>query len=96
MKRTTISLNNEVAKLVQDYINKQEVAPSLSAVVNQALLDFVSNKTALAELKKRGLELEGLKPFPKEIYSFSKTTSQETDISTNHDKYLSENVADDY
>jgi len=82
--------------MVQDYISRQEVSPSLSAVVNQALVDFVKNKTALAELKKRGLELESLKPFPKEIFSFSKTTSQETDISINHDKYFAEIAADDY
>ncbi len=96
MKRTTISLNDSVKEMLEDYINNQEVAPSLSAVVNQALVDFLTNKTLLAELRKRGLELENLKPFPTEIYSFSKTLTKETDISINHDKYLAEIVEDDY
>lgn len=75
MKRATITLPDDLAKAVDDYVRAQEAPPALTTVVQAALREY---------LRERGflLTYRPLKITP------AARGSGRRDVSENHDKYF--------
>jgi hypothetical protein len=74
MKRATMTLPEDLAKAVDEYIATQEVPPALTAVVQTALREY---------LRERGF----LRPY-RPLKITPKGNSGRSDVSENHDLYL--------
>lgn len=85
MKRATITIPDDLEAKLEEYVRSQEVPPALTAVVQTALREFL-------EWRQRPEEREfepasgPLKITPVE----EKDGSGESDVSIEHDRYLSE------
>lgn len=74
MKRATMTLPDDLADAVEEYVQAQEVRPALTTVVQAALREY---------LRERGF----LRPYrPLKIRPVGK--SGRSDVSGNHDAYL--------
>jgi hypothetical protein len=73
MKRASISLPDDVAKAVNNYLQAQEVRPALTTLMQTALREY---------LAARGF------PQLRRPLKTSKRTSGLSDVSVNHDYYL--------
>jgi len=74
MKRATMTFPDDLAEAVESYVRAQEVPPALTTVVQSALREY---------LRERGF----LKPY-RPLKITSKGSSGRSDISQNHDLYL--------
>lgn len=74
MKRATMTFPADLASAVDEYIAAQEAPPSLTAVVQAALREY---------LRERGF-LRGYRP----LKITPKGNSGRSDVSLNHDLYL--------
>jgi hypothetical protein len=74
MKRATMTLPDDLAEAVDDYVRTQEAPPALTAVMQAALREF---------LRKRGF-LRTYRP----LTIKPKGNSGRSDVSQNHDLYL--------
>ena len=76
MKRASISLPDDVAKAVDNYLQAQEVRPALTTLMQTALREYLS---------ARGF------PQVRRALKMPKGTSGLSDVSVNHDYYLARN-----
>ena len=76
MKRASISLPDDVAKAVDNYLQAQEVRPALTTLMQTALREYLS---------ARGF------PQVRRPLKTPKRTSGLSDVSVNHDYYLARN-----
>jgi hypothetical protein len=77
MKRATMTLPDDLAKAVNEYVRAQEVPPALTTVVQAALREY---------LRERGF-LRAYKPLK---ITPAEKGSGFTDGSLNHDRYFAE------
>jgi hypothetical protein len=75
MKRATMTLPDDLAKAVENYVASQEAPPTLTAVVQAALRQY---------LGERGF----LRTRPTFKISAAPKGSGRSDVSQNHDRYL--------
>ena len=87
MKRTTISLPDELAEKLESYLATQAVAPSLSKVVRTALQQFLDEESLESKLAARGYYVSERKRGPAPTAA---NLTGEPDISVRHDDYLAE------
>ena len=74
MKRATITLPDDLARALDDYVQAQDAPPALTTVVQAALREY---------LRERGF-LRTYRP----LKITAKGNSGRTDVSQNHDLYL--------
>jgi hypothetical protein len=74
MRRATMTLPDDLAKAVDDYVKAQEAPPALTTVVQAALREY---------LRERGF-LRTYRP----LKITPKGNSGRSDVSENHDLYL--------
>jgi hypothetical protein len=74
MKRATMTLPDDLAKAVDEYVRAQEAPPALTSVVQAALREY---------LRERGF-LRSYRP----LKITAKGNSGRSDISQNHDLYF--------
>ncbi len=79
MKRATITVSSDIEDALEAYLHDQEAVPSLTAVVQTALRDFLLERGYLAPSKPFRIT-----PAP--------NPSGKRDVSLKHDKYLAEAV----
>ena len=77
MRRATITLPDDLAKAVDNYVKAQDAPPALAAVVQAALRQYLGERGFLYE------------PRPIRIRVASKGSGKH-DISIKHDKYFAE------
>ncbi len=75
MKRATITLPDDIAKAVDEYVLAQEAPPALTVVMQAALREYLRERGYLREYRP-------LKITP------AKKGSGRSDVSINHDLYL--------
>jgi Arc/MetJ-type ribon-helix-helix transcriptional regulator len=75
MKRATMTLPDDLAKAVDEYVQAQEARPALTAVMQTALREYLRQRGYLREYRP-------LKITP------AKKGSGRSDVSKNHDLYL--------
>ncbi len=75
MRRATITLPEDLAKAVDDYVKAQDASPTLTAVVQASLREYLRGRGFLREYRP-------LKITPAE------KGSGRSDVSRNHDLYL--------
>jgi len=75
MKRATMTLPDDLAKAVDDYVQAQEAPPALTTVVQAALREYLSERGFLRV--HRPLRIRP-----------AKKGSGRSDVSQNHDLYL--------
>ena len=75
MKRATMTFPDDLAKAMDDYLQSQDAAPSLTTVMQAALREYLRERGFLREFRT-------LKITP------AKKGSGRSDISQNHDLYL--------
>ena len=80
MKRVTVSLSDELEESLDNYLQDQEVAPSLTALLHAALKDYLAERGYLM----------------RRASAFKITPASEgsglTDISQSHDQYFADSV----
>jgi Arc/MetJ-type ribon-helix-helix transcriptional regulator len=74
MKRASITLPDDLAKAVDDYVQAQEVPPALTAVVQAALREYLQQRGFLRTYRRLKITPKG--------------NSGRSDVSQNHDLYL--------
>jgi hypothetical protein len=74
MKRATMTLPNDLAKAVDAYVRAQDAPPALTAVVQAALREFLRDRGFLREYRPLKITAKG--------------KSGNSDVSQNHDLYL--------
>lgn len=74
MKRATVTLPDDLAQAVDEYVQGQEAPPALTTVVQAALREY---------LRERGF-LRAYRP----LRITAKGNSGRSDVSENHDLYL--------
>jgi len=74
MKRATVTLPDELAKAVDKYVKTQEAPPSLTAVVQAALREFLRERGFLRTYRPLKITPAG--------------RSNRSDVSVNHDAYF--------
>jgi metal-responsive CopG/Arc/MetJ family transcriptional regulator len=74
MKRATITLPDELAEAVENYVQAQEAAPTLTTVVQVALQEFLSERGFLRARRPLKITPAG--------------RSGSSDVSQEHDAYL--------
>lgn len=74
MKRTTVTLPDDLAEAVEQYTHAQNVPPALTAVVQTALRAYLQERGFLRSYRPLKLEPLG--------------NSGRSDVSVNHDLYL--------
>ena len=79
MKRATVTVTEDMEEALDLYVRDQEATPSLTAVMQAALRDFLANRGYLPPQR------------PFQITPAARP-SGEKDISINHDKYIAEAV----
>ena len=77
MKRATMTLPDDLAKAVDEYVRAQEAPPPLTAVVQAALREYLRERGFLRQY--RPLKIT---PAPR--------GSGRSDVSVNHDRYFAE------
>lgn len=75
MKRATMTFPDDLAKAMDDYLQSQDAPPSLTTVMQAALREYLRERGFLREFRP-------LKITP------AKKGSGRSDISENHDLYL--------
>jgi hypothetical protein len=75
MKRATMSFPDDLAKAMDDYLQSQDAPPSLTTVMQAALREYLRERGFLREFRP-------LKITP------AKRGSGRSDVSQNHDLYL--------
>lgn len=75
MRRATMTLPDDLAKAVDDYLKAQEAPPALTTVVQAALREYLRERGFLREYRP-------LKITP------AKKGSGRSDVSVNHNLYL--------
>ncbi len=79
MKRASVTFTDEVETKVLEYLERENVPPSLSTLVNTALADYLDRQ----KWSKRGHRTaEGALELP------VSDSEVEPDVSLNHDAYL--------
>jgi metal-responsive CopG/Arc/MetJ family transcriptional regulator len=79
MKRATMSFPDDIAQALERYSSAQEVPPSLTAVVQAALRQYLTDRGFMRERKAFNI-----RPAAR--------GSGYQDISENHDRYLAEHL----
>ena len=74
MKRATITLPDDLAKAVDDYMQAQEAPPALTTVAQAALREYLRERGFLREYRPLKIAPVG--------------RSGRSDVSVNHDLYL--------
>jgi hypothetical protein len=74
MKRATMTLPSDLAKAVDDYIQAQEAPPALTTVMQAALREYLRERGFLRQYRPLKITAKG--------------NSGRTDVSQNHDLYL--------
>jgi metal-responsive CopG/Arc/MetJ family transcriptional regulator len=74
MKRATMTLPDDLAEAVDQYVKAQEAPPSLTAVVQAALREYLRERGYLRHYRPLKLKAVG--------------RSGRSDVSVNHDAYL--------
>jgi len=74
MKRATVTLPDDLAEAVDQYVRAQEAPPALTSVVQTALREYLQERGFLQTYRPLRLEPLG--------------NSGRSDVSTNHDLYL--------
>jgi metal-responsive CopG/Arc/MetJ family transcriptional regulator len=74
MKRATMTLPDDLAEAVDQYVKAQEAPPSLTAVVQAALREYLRERGYLRHYRPLKLKAVG--------------RSGSSDVSVNHDAYL--------
>ncbi len=77
MKRTTVTLPDDLADAVESYARDQEAPPALTAVVQSALRQFLTQRGYLG--RRRPLRITP-----------ARQGSGLTDVSREHDRYFAE------
>jgi hypothetical protein len=82
MKRATITIPDDLEAALNRHLSRQDASPSLTAIVQVALRDYLRN----AELEARGYRppSQPFQPCPLE----EKDDKGEPDVSINHDAYI--------
>ncbi len=75
MRRATVTIPDDLAKAVDKYVRDQEAPPALTAVVQSALRQFLTQRGYLG--RRRPLHITPAKP-----------GSGLSDVSQEHDRYL--------
>ena len=75
MRRATVTIPDDLAKAVDNYVQRQEAQPPLTAVVQAALRQYLADRGYLPV--ERPLRI-----------SPAKKGSGKRDVSRNHDRYL--------
>lgn len=81
MSQATITIPDELRREFEDYARRQEEPPELSAVVQQALRDFLQRQEEREEREYRPFRVTPIE---------EKDDMGESDVSINHDKYFAE------
>jgi len=74
MKRATMTIPDDLAKAVDEYVNAQEAPPALTAVMQAALREYLRERGYLREYRMLKIKPKG--------------NSGRADVSENHDLYL--------
>ena len=74
MKRATITFPDDLAEAVDQYMNAQEARPTITAVVQAALREYLQQRGFLQSYKPLKLRPLG--------------SSRRSDVSKNHDLYF--------
>lgn len=74
MKRATMTLPDDLAHAVEEYVQAQEARPALTTVVQAALREYLRERGYLREYRPLKITPKG--------------NSGRSDISQNHDLYL--------
>ncbi len=74
MKRATMTLPDDLAKAVDDYVKAQEAPPALTAVMQAALREYLRERGYLRQYRPLKITPKG--------------NSGRGDVSENHDLYL--------
>lgn len=74
MRRATMTLPDDLAKAVDDYVKAQEAPPALTTVVQAALREYLRERGFLREYRPLKITPKG--------------NSGRSDVSQNHDLYL--------
>lgn len=74
MKRATMTLPDDLAQAVEEYVQAQEARPALTTVVQAALREYLRERGYLREYRPLKITPKG--------------NSGRSDISQNHDLYL--------
>ena len=74
MRRATMTLPDDLAKAVDDYLKAQEAPPALTTVVQAALREYLRERGFLREYRPLKITPKG--------------NSGRSDVSQNHDLYL--------
>jgi len=74
MKRATMTLPDDLAKAVDDYVRAQEAPPALTTVMQAALREYLRQRGFLREYRPLKITPVG--------------RSGRSDVSVNHDLYL--------
>ena len=74
MKRATMTLPDDLAKAVDDYVKAQEAPPALTAVMQAALREYLRERGYLRQYRPLKITPKG--------------NSGRRDVSENHDLYL--------
>jgi hypothetical protein len=75
MKRATITIKDDLETVLDSYVKSQEVPPTLTAIVQTALGEYLARRGAAAPLKPLRIT-----PAPK--------GSGKSDVSRRHDQYF--------
>ncbi len=78
MKRATITIKDDLETVLESYVSSQEVPPTLTAIVQAALGEYLARRGAAAPSKP-------LRITP------AKKGSGKSDVSRNHDRYFASN-----
>ena len=87
MKRTTITLPDELTEQLNAYLAQQPVPPSLTKVMQIALKKFLDEQELERELAKRGYKAPSKWPV---FFPVDEQGSGKSDLSINHDAYFAE------
>jgi hypothetical protein len=74
MKRATMTFPDDLAKAMEDYLQSQEAPPSLTTVMQAALREYLRERGFLREFRPLKITPKG--------------NSGRSDVSRNHDLYL--------
>jgi len=74
MKRATMTFPDDLAKAMDDYLQSQDAPPSLTAVMQAALREYLRERGFLREFRPLKITAKG--------------NSGRSDVSQNHDLYL--------
>jgi hypothetical protein len=74
MKRATVSFPDDLAEAVDNYVRAQEAPPALTAVMQAALREYLGGRGFLRQYKPLKIAPKG--------------NSGRSDVSQNHDLYL--------